>query len=327
MTKLIPFDILYQLDQPRLKPWFDQLRTETPPALQAQHNGDLSRWLAALEQLPTIKPSRIVLDAAAITVGAPADVDSVQRQQLEQVLREMQPWRKGPFELFGLMIDTEWRSDWKWDRLKNYIAPLAGRCVLDVGCGSGYHCWRMRGAGAKLVIGIDPTALFNVQFHSLQRYIHDTAVHVLPQRMEELPAALHAFDTVFSMGVLYHRRSPFDHLHELKAALRPGGELVLESLVIDGKAGDVLVPEGRYGKMGNVWFIPGVLTLESWLRKAGFTNIRCVNVCTTTLEEQRTTAWMPFQSLQDFLDPNDRQKTIEGHPAPQRAVLLANAPA
>ena len=77
------------------------------------------------------------------------------------------------------------------------------------------------------------------------------------------------FDTVFSMGVLYHRRSPFHHLAELKNCLKPDGELVLETLVIDGKRGEVLVPERRYSKMHNVWFLPSCLTLESWLKRSG----------------------------------------------------------
>ena len=143
--------------------------------------------------------------------------------------------------MFGASIDTEWRSDWKWDRLKNHIEPLSGRKVLDIGCGSGYHCWRMRGAGAELVIGIDPTPLFIVQFFALQKYIQDHHVTVLPMGIEHLPEKLRFFDTVFSMGVLYHRRSPFDHLIELRDCLVSGGELILETLVIDGDEGQVLV--------------------------------------------------------------------------------------
>ena len=126
------------------------------------------------------------------------------------------------------------------------------------------------------------------------------------------------------MGVLYHRRSPFDHLYELRDALHSKGELVLETLIIDGKLGDVLVPEGRYGQMRNVWFIPSALTLESWLRKSGFKNIRLVNVTPTSIKEQRTTDWMKFDSLNKFLSPDDSSKTIEGHPAPKRAVFIAN---
>jgi tRNA (mo5U34)-methyltransferase len=143
---------------------------------------------------------------------------------------------------------------------------------------------------------------------------------------EDLPQKLSCFDTVFSMGVLYHRRAPFDHLEELKNALRPGGELVLETLVVEGDANTVLLPRDRYAQMRNVWFIPSALALENWLQRLGFVNIRTVNINQTSVEEQRSTAWMNFQSLADFLDPNDSSKTIEGYPAPRRAVVIAEKP-
>src|SRR5574339_1065926 len=128
-----------------------------------------------------------------------------------------------------------------------------------------------------------------------------------------MPQNSRAFDTIFSMGVLYHRRSPFDHLTDLRGALRSGGELVLETLVIEGGEHSVLVPEGRYAKMKNVWFLPSPQTLMSWLHRAGFRNVRVIEVTATTGEEQRTTDWMRFESLLDYLDPNDHTKTIEGY--------------
>ena len=134
--------------------------------------------------------------------------------------------------------------------------------MLDVGCGNGYHCWRMLGAGARAVIGIDPTLLSVMQFQAIQRLTGNANIFVLPLGIEDMPYGLKAFDTVFSMGVLYHRRSPIDHLLELRDSLRPGGELVLETLVIDGKLGDTLVPQQRYAKMRNVWFIPSCETLD-----------------------------------------------------------------
>ena len=53
-------------------------------------------------------------------------------------------------------------------------------------------------------------------------------------------------------------------------------------------------------------------------------NIKIVDVTTTSLEEQRSTDWMTFQSLKDFLEPNDPSKSIEGYPAPRRAVITAS---
>lgn len=310
----------------KLVPLLDKLPVLLENNFNSHHHGDLPRWLNQLDQLPKLHPSITHLDSDAIRIGSTDDCPPAIASALKQSLQGLHPWRKGPFNFFGIDIDTEWRSDWKWNRLKQHIEPLQGKTVLDVGCGSGYHCWRMRGAGADTVIGIEPGPLFVVQFHAAQKYICDTQVQVLPLRMEDLPVNMQAFDTVFSMGLLYHRRSPMEHLLELRDALVPGGQLILETLVINGKSGEVLVPEGRYSKMGNVWFIPSPLTLESWLRKTGFVDIQCIDTTHTTIEEQRSTEWMQFQSLKDFLDPTDNRRTIEGHPAPARCILIARKP-
>ena len=324
MIDYTPF--LEQARAAGLSNWSQQLPAILAQMLAPQRHGDLARWRAALAALPELPVASVALDRAAVAVAGPEPLAEAPREQLRETLMQLHPWRKGPFDLFGVRIDTEWRSDWKWDRLKDHIQPLAGRRVLDVGCGSGYHGWRMRGAGAELVVGIDPTLLFVVQFWALQRYIRDHRVGVLPLGIEQLPAKLRFFDTVFSMGVLYHRRSPFDHLLELRDSLRPGGELVLETLVIDGRSGEVLVPDDRYARMNNVWFIPSAASLSQWLKKVGFRNVQRLNTMRTSTEEQRSTDWMTFQSLEQCLDPGDATRTIEGYPAPKRAIFIAEAP-
>lgn len=306
-----------------LDAWAEVLPGQMAAALGAGRHGDLDRWLDAVAALPEIADRQARLDAPAITAsgGTPEQAGSIR-----ELLQGLKPWRKGPYDLHGVYIDTEWRSDWKWDRLADHIQPLAGRRVLDVGCGNGYHCWRMAGAGAGLVVGIDPTQLFLAQFLAVRRLVGGAwPVHLLPLGIEDVPAGLKAFDTVFSMGVFYHRRSPMDHLIALRDTLRPGGELVLETLVIDGGPGQVLVPPGRYAKMRNVWFLPSVPELSAWLARCGFKDVRCVDVTVTSTDEQRATEWMDFESLADYLDPGDPALTVEGHPAPRRAVLLATA--
>jgi tRNA (mo5U34)-methyltransferase len=308
-----------------LAAWSEQLPAQIDAGLSQQRYGDLARWLEALATLPDLQVDHVELTRDRVGASSDQQPTADQLTQLESALRGMHPWRKGPFELFGLHIDTEWRSDWKWERLRQAITPLTGRRVLDVGCGSGYHCWRMLGEGAAEVIGIDPTPLFVVQFWALQKYLQQQNIWVLPVGIEQVPAKLKAFDSVFSMGVLYHRRSPMDHLMELRDCLRPGGELVLETLVIEGGPGATLVPAGRYARMGNVWFLPSTDTLLGWLAKVGFDNPTVVDVTVTSIEEQRSTDWMTFHSLKDFLDPNDPSKSIEGYPAPTRAIVTAKA--
>lgn len=314
-----------QLEQRKLSQWAALLREHIPAKMAIDRHGKMAGWQAALAQLPQVKPSVIdLLDS--VSIGQSADLEHYDREHFIALLKQFHPWRKGPYQLFGVNIDTEWRSDWKWQRLLPHMSPLKGRRVLDVGGGNGYHGWRMEGAGADWVVGIDPTLVFVMQYQLMQHYIGSTKHTVLPVGIEQLPEKLHCFDTVFSMGVLYHRRSPLKHLFELRDCLRSGGELVLETLIIDGPEGMALMPQQRYAKMKNVWFFPSALTMENWLRRCGFKQVRCVDVNVTSLDEQRSTEWMTFESLKDFLDPNDLSKTVEGYPAPKRAIFIAEAP-
>ncbi|WP_273204857.1 tRNA 5-methoxyuridine(34)/uridine 5-oxyacetic acid(34) synthase CmoB [Marinobacter subterrani] len=318
--------LLDQLAQDGLIDWAETLRQQLTRRFDDNPHGDLDRWQAALTRLPQMTDAQAHLDRSAVTLSSLHPLAPEQQEQLLQGLRGLMPWRKGPFDFFGTRIDTEWRSDWKWDRVAPHLSDLAGRRILDVGCGSGYHCWRMLGESAGRVIGIDPGLLFLFQFLSVKDYLGDVPVDLLPVRMEDLPEGLETFDTTFSMGVLYHRRSPLDHLLELKGTLRRGGELVLETLVVEGPEGYSLMPEDRYGQMRNVWFLPTCDTLLRWLDRSGYRNARVVDVTATSTDEQRSTDWMRFNSLQDFLDPNDPSKTVEGYPGPLRATLIAEKP-
>ena len=308
--------------------WGDVLHDQLHEFYVANPHGDMTRWKQSYDLLPNVESLSHDLNSSALTFRS----DALTEQDSENLLIGLQgllPWRKGPFQFFDTNIETEWRSDWKWDRIKEHLAPMHGRTILDVGCGSGYHMWRMLGAGAKRVVGVDPSKLFFWQFEATKKYVNaatntSAPVHLLPFKLEDVPTNLKAFDTVFSMGVLYHRRSPLDHLTELQQTLRPGGEVVLETLVIEGEEGSVLVPDDRYAMMRNVWFLPSAATLCQWMRRLGFKNVRIVEQNYTSLDEQKTTDWMTYNSLKDFLDPNDHTKTIEGLPAPLRATIIAN---
>lgn len=306
----------------RLQPWLSCLI----PQLEQWHNKphkDRDRWFRALKKINYPMPNHLDL-VHSVTAYCDPKLPEGERKKLTSLLQQFHPWRKGPYQLHGIHIDTEWRSDWKWERLLPHITPLTQRRVLDVGCGNGYHLWRMLGAGAQLAIGIDPSDLFIVQFEAVRRLLgQPTGIHLLPLGIEQLPE-LNAFDTVFSMGVLYHRRSPLDHLVQLQNQLVSGGELILETLVIEGDEQSVLVPQGRYAQMHNVYFFPSSLALKTWLEKVGFVDVRIVDESITSIEEQRSTPWMTHHSLPDYLDPKDPSKTIEGHPAPRRAIIIAN---
>ncbi len=316
------------------RPFYQQIATgplsawlETLPLQlkqwEKQTHGDYAKWAKLIDFLPHLEADHIELKSAVRSERI-CPLSDGQKQRITYLLKQLMPWRKGPYDLHGIYIDCEWRSDFKWQRVLPHLAPLQDRLILDVGCGSGYHMWRMLGEGAQMVVGIDPTELFLCQFEAVRKLLNDDRrANLIPLGIEQMQP-LGVFDTVFSMGVLYHRKSPLDHLSQLKNQLRKGGELVLETLVVDGDVNTALVPADRYAKMKNVYFIPSVECLINWLQKTGFYNVRCVDVALTSLQEQRKTEWLENESLIDFLDPQDHSKTIEGYSAPKRAVILAN---
>ncbi|MCF6346450.1 MAG: tRNA 5-methoxyuridine(34)/uridine 5-oxyacetic acid(34) synthase CmoB [Thiomicrorhabdus sp.] len=318
------------LKETKLESWITQLPSLLETATNPENNGNLSRWLTILESIRTYPAAdHYALNQSAITISSPPSLRPEKIAELETALRGLHPWRKGPFNIHGIQIDTEWRSDWKWERVCPYLSPLKGKKVLDIGCGSGYHLWRMMGEGAELAVGVDPNLLSMSQFLTLKHFIgKDVPAYFLPLTLEQLPLSTKggAFDTVFSMGVLYHRRSPIDHIYDLKQHLVPGGELVLETLVIPDDYSQILIPEDRYAQMRNVWFLPTVKELTHWLKRCGFENIRCVDKNQTNTKEQRTTDWMQWNSLENFLNPENHNQTIEGYPAPLRAVMVCNTP-
>jgi tRNA (mo5U34)-methyltransferase len=324
-ARLAPF--FRNLAPTRAGPWAEALERLTTARLRPQHHGDLPGWLEVLSTLPDLPPGKVVLDAPCVGVVADTPLSDNARDDLACRLDAFHPWRKGPFCLHGVHIDSEWRSDLKWNRLAGEIAPLDGRIVLDCGCGNGWYGYRCLGAGAALVLGIDPTLRFVLQFLAVNHFIGSDGLAVLPLTDEDLVreplAGLTGFDTVFSMGVIYHRRDPDRHLAVLRSLMRPGAELVLETLVLDRPGRDVLRPEGRYAKMRNVHAIPTPALVQDWLTAAGFGEPRIIDVSPTTPAEQRATPWMHFQSLTDFLDPVDPHLTVEGHPAPVRGLFLA----
>jgi len=303
-----------------IRRWASSLRNDIDSAFQPERNGHLPDWRSALTRIPS-PPA-----AARPRLNTPVVGDGADDPQNPDLWMRFHPWRKGPYRFGEIDIDTEWRSDLKWERLRPAIAPLAGRRCLDVGCGNGYHLWRMLGEGASLALGLDPFLLYVMQFLAVAKRLPDHPIAVLPLPADAITKNLERFDTTFSMGVLYHAKTPEDHLLRLRHSLRSGGELVLETLTVEEAHGPIFRPEGRYARMRKIHAIPTVDTLADWLQNAGFSDIRHVDTTATTSDEQRSTEWMTFHSLPEFLDPQDSTKTVEGYPAPRRSILTARKP-
>jgi tRNA (mo5U34)-methyltransferase len=267
--------------------------------------------------------SKVQPDSRAVIVGDAGDIGSEAQAYLYKQLVELCPWRKGPFNFFGIHIDSEWQSWMKWDRVLPHISPLKGRKILDIGASNGYYMFRAAAHNPLMVLGIEPQSLFYFQYLAVQKYLKLPNIFCLPITYEEFPDIGPYFDTVFLMGILYHRPSPIQFLQKIRENMKNNAELVVENLVLNCRDNMCLFPMNRYAKMRNIYFIPDLSVMESWLSRAGFNNIRCVDVKKTSLEEQRKTGWIQTESLNDFLDPGNPDKTVEGYPAPVRAVFIA----
>lgn len=295
-------------------------------AIKAERDAALRRESALhytnlLESLPHLAPSTLSLSKSSVTIGDKSDLINTSFDP-EKIAKKLIPWRKGPFTLFGTEIDSEWRSDLKWDRLENEL-DLTNKMILDIGCNNGYYMFRMAAKGPKLVLGIDPFLHYHIQFQMLNHFASLKNIHHELFGHEHLHYFKGMFDLIFSMGVLYHHKHPLKQLSDIYEALRPGGTLLLETMGIAGEESMALFPEGRYAQMRNVFFVPTLSCLINWLKRANFSEINVLSDVLLTTEEQRQTPYCPdpFFSLEKFLDKNDPSKTVEGYPAPRRFMI------
>lgn len=268
----------------------------------------------ALNSLPTVDTTYTLSDVVTLSSDEKVDVQSI-----EKVARMMMPWRKGPFDLFGLFIDTEWQSNLKYNFLRPHF-NLHGKKVADIGCNNGYYMFRFLEDAPSKVVGFDPSALFKSQFDLINHYIKSDIVYEL-LGVEHLPFYEEKFDVIFCLGVLYHRSDPIAMLKTLRQGLEEGGEVYLDTFIIEGDEAYALCPSESYSKITNVYFVPTLKALENWCLRAGFKSFEVLGTVLTTSDEQRKTEWIESQSLEDFLDPDDSSKTIEGYPAPIRGYV------
>jgi len=236
------------------------------------------------------------------------DLSSQDAQQIKETALLMKPWRKGPFQLNDLFIDSEWQSQIKYNLLEPHF-DLKDKIVGDIGCNNGYYLFRMLLQEPKKLIGFDPSAIYYSQFQFINHFIKSEIVYEL-LGVEHVEFYEHKFDTLFCLGVLYHRSDPVAMLKSLFKGLIKGGEFILDTFMIDGEGEICLILRDRYSKIPNIYFVPTVSALKNWCFRAGFETVEVLETMKTEPTEQRKTEWIDTQSLEDFLDPDDDTKTV-----------------
>ncbi len=268
-----------------------------------------------------LRASYLDFSRDAVSIGRREDINPEEYKLVKRVLQIFIPWRKGPYNVFGIEIDAEWRSCRKWDRVLPYLPDLQDKIVADIGASNGYYMFRMLPQRPGLVIGFEPYLQHYFTFHTLNSFAGQTNLRMEMLGVEHLGRFANSFDVVFLMGILYHRISPVESLKEVKKSMKKGGTLIVESQAIPGAEPVALFPESRYAKAPGTYFVPTANCLKNWMLRSGFVEVETFCAHPMSSKEQRRTEWMQFESYKDFIDPDNPALTVEGYPAPLRVFL------
>ena len=99
---------------------------------------------------------------------------------------------------------------------------LAGKLVLDVGCGMGRYAEVASRWGAQ-VVGID----LSMAVEAAARNLQHRNVTIFQADVFSLPFAPESFDYIYSMGVLHHTPSCENAFKSLPPLLKPGAGIVI----------------------------------------------------------------------------------------------------
>ncbi len=298
------------------------LRAENEQRLALPKKGFL-RFRAPHEALRHLRAGFTDFSGDTVRIGRLEELDAADHRRVYETMRAFMPWRKGPFDVFGIEVHAEWRSERKWNRVRPALPDLKDKIIADIGCNNGYYMFRMAHHQPRFVVGFEPFLQHYYAFKTLNGLAGVDNLHIELLGVEHIGLYPKCFDVIFLMGIIYHRISPVEMLKEIRTAMRPGGILLVESQGIPGHEPVALFPEKRYAKVPGTYFVPTAACLRNWLIRAGFGDVTVFHSHPMSNQEQRRTAWMTFESYDDFIDPRHPARTVEGYPAPVRIYVRA----
>src|SRR5262249_30736755 len=107
----------------------------------------------------------------------------------------------------------------------NFLTRIAGKEILDFGCGTGYQSVALARMGAKHIVGLDINATFLDKARELARESGLTEQVRFADRFEEDFKG--RFDIVISQNSMEHFKDAAGALAEMKAALKGDGVILI----------------------------------------------------------------------------------------------------
>jgi tRNA (mo5U34)-methyltransferase len=158
-------------------------------------------------------------------------------QQLAEEVERLRPWFHAIELPHGVWTKRESAGTepadhpaGTWEVIRRHLPDLAGKSVLDVGCGAGFYSVQAKRLGAARVLGVDARQ-HEIRQALLVRRALGLDIELRRQSVYRLsPARLGRFDVVLALGLIYHCKHFVLALEKLFSVT--GGLLIVETEVL-----------------------------------------------------------------------------------------------
>jgi trans-aconitate methyltransferase len=176
-----------------------------------------------------------------------------------------------PAEWNANLYDAKHGFVWKYGSdVVSLLAPKAGECILDLGCGTGHLTAQIAESGAR-VVGVDQSGEMIEAARKAYPKLKFEVADARELKFDE------EFDAVFSNAVLHWIHEPVRVIEGVRRALRPGGRFVAEfggkgNIEKMKRAFDDVRAHVKGSTAGeiNLWYYPSVSEYATLLEGNGF---------------------------------------------------------